>query len=146
MGWEEGRVQLTAKEEQLGRDIVASGRLKQLREELGLTRSAMAELLHTSPITYTSWEKKPEVNLWAETATRLGRFYSNSVAELDYVRSVLKIDMTDLVPLYIASTMMGISQELLLKQYRDEKFNAVDLGILGLWVEKKVLNVLRQGE
>ena len=137
---------MTAKEEQLGHDIVASGRLKQLREELGLTRSAMAELLHTSPITYTSWEKKPEVNLWAETATRLGRFYSNSVTELDYVRSVLKIDMSDLVPLYIASTMMGISQELLLKQYRDEKFNAVDLGILGLWVEKKVLNVLRQGE
>lgn len=134
---------MTAKEELLGRDIVADGRLKELRVKLGLTRSAMAELLHTSTVTYTTWENKPGVNLWPETAERLGRFYYNACTELAYVYETLQVEVSDLMPFYLASTALGIPQELLLMRYRNGDFVAEDLGILGLWVHRDVLNSLR---
>jgi hypothetical protein len=36
----------------------------------------------------------------------------------------------------MVATLCGIPQELLLRWYRDGTFEAVDLGILGLWVTK----------
>jgi len=40
----------------LGREVARDGRLKALRERLGLTRNAMAELLQTAWPTYANWE------------------------------------------------------------------------------------------
>lgn len=134
---------MSAREETLGREIVAGHQLEVLRNRLGLTRTAMAELLHTSPITYGTWEKNPAVNLWPATAARIGRFYHNATEELRYVEKTLRISMTDLVPLYIASTQLGIPQELLLRRYRQDEFEAVDLGMLGLWVHRAVLATLQ---
>lgn len=131
-------------EEHLGRNIVTDGRLKELREKLGLTRSAMAELLHTSTVSYTTWENKPGVNLWPETAEKLGRFYSNAVSELAYIYDCLGIEVSDMMPLYLASTALGIPQETLLSRYRNEEFEAEDLGILGLWIRRDVLDSLRR--
>lgn len=134
---------MSKKEELLGRDIVADGRLKKLREILGLTRSAMAELLHTSAITYSLWENKEGINLWPQTAEKLGRFYANACGELSYVSDELNVDVSELMPLYLASTALGIPQELLLRRYREGEFEAVDLGILGLWVRRDALDGLR---
>lgn len=129
-------------DEDLGRQVVADGRMAKLRTQLGLTRSAMAELLHTSPVTYTSWELNPGVNLWASTADRIGRFYRFASKEI-VVLGQHGMSMKDLVPLYLASTSLGVAQEVLLNRYRDGEFEAEDLGILGLWVHKGVVAQLR---
>ena len=117
----------------LGREIVAEQMLKPLREKLGLTRSAMAELLHTSVFTYSTWENKPDTALWPSTASRIGRFHRAATDQLEGLAAE-GIQVKELVPLHIASSQLGVPQELLFQWYREEKFEAVDLGILGLWL------------
>lgn len=128
----------------LGRAVVADGRLRELREGLGLSRFAMSELLHTAPRVYTAWEENPATRLWPATASRAGRFYTNAIAELAYVKDVLQVDVSTLVPLYMAASELGTTQELLLKWYRDGRFVAEDLGILGLWVYRDAIGGIRR--
>lgn len=125
----------------LGREVVADGRLKGLRVRLGLTRNAMAELLHTSALTYTSWETR-EVTLWPTTAIRVGRFFQNAEDELEVLREH-EMSIEHLVPFHIVSTLLGVPQEQLLRRYREGEFSAVDIGILGLWVPRAELQKLR---
>ena len=118
-----------------GREVIANGALRELRDRLRLTRNAMSELLHTSPITYTSWEVRPDVRIWEVTAVRVGRFYQTAMIELDLLRDD-GIDLAGLVPFHLVATHLGVPQELLLARYRAEDFPAVDAGILGLWVRQ----------
>ena len=122
----------------LGRAVVADGRLKQLREDLGITRSAMAELLHTNLVTYAEWERRPEVKLRTATAFRVGKFYYIAETELKLLQDA---GFVDLLPFHVVATQLGVPQELLLQWFRDGKFPAVDAGILGLWVRR--LDMLR---
>lgn len=122
--------------------MVADGRLKQLRERLGITRSAMAEMLHTNAVTYKDWEARPQVNLRPATAQRVGRFYYAASLELELLQES-GFAPEDLVPFHVVATQLGIPQELLLQWYRDEKVMAVDAGILGLWVHRSDLATLR---
>lgn len=128
---------------ELGRSIVADGRLKALRHRLGITRSAMAELLHTNMITYAGWERRPEVNLRSATAQRLGRFYHLATQELDMIQD-LGIRPENLVPFNVVSMLLGVPREVLLQWYREERFVAVDAGILGLWVNRDEVHRLRE--
>jgi len=123
----------------LGRQVVAEGKLEPLRKKLGLTRSAMAELLYTTGITYKTWEVNTKTLLWPETAGRIGRFYRNATQTLELWGE----DVKGYVPLYSAATMMGMPLETLMGWYRDGHFEATDLGILGLWVKKTTLKSLR---
>lgn len=118
---------------QLGRDVVNDGRLQALRETLGLTRNAIADLLYTTPTTYASWESDKPVRMWPQTAERVGRFFTHASAQLVSLREHdIKID--ELMPLFQAASKIGVPQELLLKRYREGLFHAEDLGMLGLWV------------
>lgn len=126
----------------LGRDIVHDGRLTQLREEVGLTISAMSELLHVSWPTYKSWENSP-VNLRRGTAARLGRFYAAAKEELKILAEE-GINLQDLEPLYGVATVLGIPQEELFRRYRNGEFEATDLGILGLWMFSEDIHALRK--
>lgn len=126
----------------LGREVVQDGRLKILREVLGLSPNAMAELLYTAWPTYRAWESRP-VNLRKETAARVGRFYRSAMLQLEDLR-YHGIDISDLVPFHIVATLLGIPQEQLFHRYRDGKFEATDLGLLGLWMHQADLDELRR--
>lgn len=119
----------------LGREVVAKRRLQPLREALGLTRSAMAELLNTSIFTYSSWEKRPEIAVWPSTAGRIGRFYEAATRQLELLHDE-QINIEKLMPLHGAASVLGVPQEVLFKRYREGHLEALDLGILGLWVER----------
>jgi hypothetical protein len=94
----------------------------------------MADLLQASPISYASWEDRPNsVRLWPSTAERISRFYASASRALDMLAD-MDIQVDQLVPLHMAATQSGIPQELLLKWYREGHFEAMDLGILGLWL------------
>ncbi len=126
---------------ELGRAVASDGRLATLRGRLGLSRQAVAELLHTSTLVYTSWEKRA-VRLWPQTAERVGRFYRIASEELQLLEDD-GITLSKLMPLYLAASTIGVPQELLLQWYREGKFDAVDLGILGLWVHRDDLAELQ---
>lgn len=118
----------------LGREVIADGRLKHLRETLGLSRAAMAELLHVSNYTYAQWERKGDaVNPWVSTAERVARFHAMAWTEIRLLQE-LGIDITGMLPFHIAATRLGLPQEMLLDHYRRGRVKATDAGILGLWV------------
>lgn len=126
----------------LGRAVVKDGRLKALRKTLGLTRNAMAELLHTGWPTYDAWEARP-VTLRTETAARVGRFYSNAMEELD-ILAEHNVLIGNMVPFHVVATLLAIPQEQLLYRYREGQIKAMDLGILGLWMSKDDFTKLRK--
>jgi len=128
---------------ELGREVVLNGQLADLRKHLGLSHSAMAELLSTSNSVYKSWETKPPHRMWGSTAERIGRFYTTAMRQVqDLYDHEIPID--DLMPLFAAASALGVAQELLLKFYRENKFHAEDLGILGLWVYREDLQSIGQ--
>ena len=105
--------------------------LKQLRERLGLTIHAMAELLYTSQQTYRNWEagSKPR----REAAIRIRRFITSATDQLDDLQDH-GVSLNGLMPLALASSNLGVPHETLFHSYRDGGFFAHDLGILGIWV------------
>ena len=127
---------------ELGRLVVADGRLKALRNRLGITRSAMAELLYTNMVTYAGWERRPEMKLQRATAERVGRFYWTAKEQLDVLEQE-GYDPRDFVSLGVVSTLLGVAQEVLFQWYREGRVKAMDVGILGLWVSRKDLDRLR---
>ena len=128
---------------ELGRAVVADGRLAALRKELGVSRQAMAELLYTSTIVYLSWETRG-VRLWPSTAERVGRFYRLATQQLILLGDD-GVELSHLMPLYLASSTVGVPQELFLQWYRDGHFEAVDLGVLGLWLHREDVQRIRSG-
>jgi hypothetical protein len=95
----------------------------------------MAELLYTTVVTYRTWENNPNTTLWPGTAGRIGRFYRSASDTLDLYQGQLE----DLVPLHVASTQLAIPHEVLMMWYQHGEFEAVDMGILGLWVRRQDL-------
>lgn len=127
---------------ELGRLVVADGRLRALRNRLGITRSAMSELLYTNMVTYADWERRPQVNLRRNTAERVGRFYWNATSQLELLEQEGH-DPQNYVSLSVVSTLLGVAQEVLFQWYREGRIQALDAGILGLWVSRADLARLR---
>lgn len=128
-----------------GRQLVADGGLVRLRQQLGFTRTAMSEMLCVAPLTYTRWESRPETasRMWEESAARLGRFATVANRTLSEL-SEHGISLVDMLPLHLVAMELGMPQELILQWYRDGKIHATDLGILGLWIYKSDLHLLRE--
>jgi len=129
--------------EQLGREVVVDGRLDELRQYLGLSASFMAELLGVSPITYRAWQDKPDTRLWTNMAIKVGRWYDNALSQLEML-DVVDEDFRHLIPIQMAAPLLGLPQEVLLGRYREGKFDAVDLGMLGLWLHRDDFREMRR--
>jgi transcriptional regulator with XRE-family HTH domain len=128
----------------LGRQVTTDGSLIALRQRLGLTMSAMAELLNTSIAVYKGWEQEqPRARMWDSTAERVGRFYTYATRQLDLLNSQ-GVEIGELMPFFAAAASLGIPQEVLLKRYREGLFHAEDLGMVGLWIHKVDLPLLRE--
>jgi transcriptional regulator with XRE-family HTH domain len=127
-----------------GRSLVGSGDLQQLRHRIGLTRLAMSEMLHMSPLTYTKLEQSAGASdsMWNSTAERLGRFEYLAELTLEELETE-GIALDDLTPMHVVATQQGLPQELILKWYREGRLPAYDLGILGLWIGKDDIHYLR---
>ena len=140
-----GRMKKSQDHEKSGRALIASGNLVNLRNRLGLSRSAMTELLQLSVATYARYETEPEsgwrMRPW--TAERVGRFaYLAEITLAELAEDNITVD--DLTPLHIAAVMHGIPQEVLFHWYRSGVIQAEDLGILGLWIHKEDLHLVEE--
>lgn len=130
-----------------GRALVRAGRLSTLRNKLGFTRTAMADLLQLSAITYNRCEDEPRSAgaIWPSTAERLGRFHYLAEKTLTELKSE-DVRLSDLMPMHVIATYHGIPQEVLWDWYRRGDIDFVDLGILGLWMYKEDLYQLDRSE
>lgn len=138
-----GQMPTLLEHEAVGREIVLYGRLLDLRQRLDLTRSAMAELLLMSQVTYNRLEAEPEYagRMWKSTAEKLGRFVWLAWLTIDRLQDD-GIDISTLMPMSTVAVLAGLPQELLLKWHRTGAILAEDLGILGLWVHRDELHLI----
>lgn len=125
----------------LGREVVDDGRLRSLREKLGLSLNLMSELFHVSQITYARWERGQGGALRPSIAEKIGRFYEQTTEMLTALASD-GVEVENLIPFHLAAAAAGIPNELLMSRYRAGEFDAADLGILGLWVHRRDLHKL----
>lgn len=128
----------------LGQAVATDGRLHTLRKTLGLSRAALAELVHVSSLAVRNWETDNRVTLWPDIAERVGRFYTAATLELEVLHNELGVDIAGYVPLYIMSTKLAMPQETLMEWYREGIFDALDLGILGLWVHRDAATEIKE--
>ena len=121
---------------ELGQEVVDDGRLEALRRLLRWSLNAMAEALHTSPQTYSTWERRrDQIKLWPASANRVGQFYVQAHVVLNHLLAD-GINLGELGPFHVAASQLGLPQEVLLERHRSGELPAEDLGILGLWIHK----------
>jgi transcriptional regulator with XRE-family HTH domain len=125
----------------LGRDVVRDGRLKALREQLNFSHNLMSELFHVTPITYARWERGNGESLRPLVAEKIGRFY-NTATEAVVKLQDEGVDFKTLIPFHLVAAAAGVPQEYLLSKYRHQEIDAIDLGILGLWLHRADLKKL----
>ena len=70
---------------------------------------------------------------------KVGRFMLHSKKQLAVLREH-KINLKKLMPLHDVAGQLGVSHELLIRRYREDLFEAEDLGLLGLWVYRADLD------
>lgn len=117
-------------------NYVTGAQLLAIREKLGLTSGAMASLLYISPMTYRRWEEDgTNSRTWSKLTEQLDRFYVAAINQLEVIEAQ-GIDMEGLVPIHMASRQLGTPQEVLFHRHRRGELDAVDLGVLGLWIHK----------
>jgi transcriptional regulator with XRE-family HTH domain len=120
------------------REPTIHDKLRDLRMRLGLTEHGMAELMYTSQQTYHNWETG-QTRLRKSSEEKINAFIAsadNQLAEL----AQLGVGVDHMVPLNIAAALLGVPHELLFHGYRDNLFQADDLGILGIWVDNADLD------
>lgn len=118
-----------------GRAVVQEGGLQVLRELLGLTRNAMADMLYVATHTYTNWEILADIHVTPVNAGRIGRFYRQAMNQIEDLIE-LGIDPRTIMPLHEAATLMSVPQDQLFRKYRRGELDCLDLGVLGLWVQR----------
>jgi hypothetical protein len=124
-----------------GYRAVAKGQLGTMRTRLGLSRNAMSDLLYTSPLTYNTWEDRPGTRIRPQTALKVGRFMIHSKKQLAILREY-RISLKKLMPMHEVAAVLGVPHELLIQRYREDLFEAEDLGLLGLWVYRNALDAV----
>lgn len=139
------RVRTSVEHEQYGRNIITSSELLPLRNELGVSRTAMAEILRLSPITYYHCEDNPQfgTRIWSGTAQRVGRMCWLTRITLNHLYED-NVDIRRLTPFHRLPVKTGWPQEVLLNWYRQGRIAAEDLGILGLWVHDDDLHLIAE--
>ena len=113
--------------------------LHEIRLKLGLTPHAMAELLYTSQQTYRNWENAGRPR--NEAAERIRRFVVSAKDQLHWLQES-GVDVSELMPLNMAASTLGVPHETLFHVYRDGRFDGKDLGILGIWVRREDLDYI----
>lgn len=121
--------------ERIGYAVVQLRWLEGLRERMGLSRNALAELMGTSPVTLKRWEEG-EVRVWAKSAVAIGKFHLEALKQLERMQE-LGYAGTDLVLLDRVSGMLGGSIQ------EGVHLEEVDLGVLGVYAKRSQVDSIR---
>lgn len=132
-----------------GRDLVASGWIKDLRHQLGVSPNVVAGWLGSTSHQVTRWETGGQK--WVQVATAL-RFQALCDAHRaanqwlqDTRDSEGPLTWADIEPLSLGAYRLGIAKSTLRSRLAAGDLEPIDFGpILGEWIEKVVVDACRR--
>jgi transcriptional regulator with XRE-family HTH domain len=108
--------------------------LKQLREQFGISRRQLAEVVGVSTQTLRRWEEGDLANVWRNSALRLGTFYFQAIPELEKVHQ-LDEDFNEYRPASVVASFLAQPTFVVEKMCEAGELNCLNLGILGVYVK-----------
>jgi hypothetical protein len=126
-----------------GRDLVASGWIKDMRKQLGVTANVVAGWLGSTSHQVTRWENGGQK--WVHTMTAL-RFYALCAAhrEANAWLEAEKMTWAEVEPVAMGAYRLGISKSTLKARLEQASCDPIDFGpILGEWIEKVLVDACR---
>lgn len=127
-----------------GRDLVASGWIKDMRRQLGVTANVVAGWLGSTSHQVTRWEQGGQK--WVQTMTAL-RFHALCEAHRaanEWVQAE-GAQWSDIEPLGMGAYRLGIAKSTLRSRLAAGDLEPIDFGpILGEWIEKAVVDACRR--
>lgn len=127
-----------------GRDLVASGWIKDMRRQLGVTPNFVAGWLGSTSHQVARWEAGGQK--WVQVATAL-RFQALCDAHRAANEWLQAEEMTwdQIEPVAMGSYRLGISKATLKSRLEAGQVDPIDFGpILGEWIEKVLVDACRR--
>lgn len=127
-----------------GRDLVASGWIKEMRRQLGVTPNVVAGWLGSTSHQVTRWETGGQKWVQVATALRFADLCDAHRAANEWVQAE-KAQWADLEPLYLGAYRLGVAKSTLRDRLTAGDLDPIDFGpILGEWIEKAVVDACRK--
>lgn len=114
-----------------GKEILALGKLRELRDKLGLSTTVQAYMIGVQPIQLRFWEKGASAPS-RRSAIKINNWYEGAMDKLGEV----DVAFEDLVHLSVASQYLGISYAAVMDWCARDLLQCLDLGELGLYVPR----------
>lgn len=126
-----------------GRDLVASGWIKEMRRQLGVTPNVVAGWLGSTSHQVTRWETGGQKWVQVATALRFADLCDAHRAANVWVQAE-KVLWADLEPLSLGAYRLGVAKSTLRSRLAAGDLEPIDFGpILGEWIEKVVVDACR---
>jgi hypothetical protein len=127
-----------------GQDLVASGWIKEMRRQLGVTPNVVAGWLGSTSHQVTRWEQGGQKWVQIRTAVRFADLCDAHRAANEWLQGE-KMTWNQIEPLAMGAYRLGISQPTLRSRLTAADAEPIDLGsILGEWIEKVLVDACRR--
>lgn len=127
-----------------GRDLVASGWIKDMRRQMGVSANVVAGWLGSTSHQVTRWETGGQKWVQVQTAIRFKDLCDAHRAANDWLRLEEKA-WKDVEPLAMGAYRLGISKPGLKSRLEALGHDTIDFGpILGEWIEKELVDACRR--
>lgn len=124
-----------------GREALTNGRLLSLKERFNLSWPVLASLIKVDATALKQWiagTREPS----HEHAKTIGAWMMEVQDTIG--SATIQYSPEDLVPLSVASQVLGMSYATVLQKCQDRALTCVDLGALGVYILKSDLPILKE--
>lgn len=118
----------------IGFSVATQGALVKLRDRLGLSRTALAALIGTSPDSLRKWETGKQ-GMKRTSAMQVGSWWTAAQKELDKYE-LSGHDIYELTPVSNVVWQLGVSLATIMRWCTEGELDHEDLGVLGLFIYK----------
>lgn len=127
----------------LGMSVAFDGRLKDLRERLGMSRTTMAGLMGVSAESLRKWESGRQ-GMKVDTALRIAKWWQQVQVMLTGLGT--QVQLSELVPIVSVVAHLGVSQQKVMQWCHDGELAYEDLGPLGYCIYRSEIPALVTGK
>ena len=126
-----------------GRDLVASGWIKDMRRQLGVTANVVAGWLGSTSHQVTRWENGGQEWVHTQTALKFQALCDAHRKANEWVQEE-KMAWAEIEPVAMGAYRLGISKSTLKARLEQASCDPIDFGpILGEWIEKVLVDACR---